>query len=87
MKKEAVQPATKRDMNVLKIKTEIFPLATEVVADGRMNSANLGKLNLDEKWLEQQLSGAGIHSISDVFYAEIQKDGTLYIDKRDDAIH
>ena len=38
------------------------------------------KLHLDVQWLEEQLKLSGIDSISDVFYAEVQKDGTLYID-------
>ena len=44
-------------------------------------------LNLDRKWLEQQLKLSGVDSISDVFYAEVQKDGTLYIDCRNDVLH
>ncbi|RXT03587.1 DUF421 domain-containing protein [Ammoniphilus sp. CFH 90114] len=87
MKKEALQPVTKLDMNIMKIKTEIFPISTEVVSDGKINLSNLGKLHLDQDWLKQQLAGAGVRSLSEVFYAEIQKDGTLYIDKRDDSIH
>ncbi|MFE8702789.1 YetF domain-containing protein [Cytobacillus sp. FJAT-54145] len=48
---------------------------------------NLKKLNLDTKWLEQKLSQGGINSISEVFYAEVQKDGTLYIDSKNDVVH
>ncbi|WP_332635000.1 DUF421 domain-containing protein [Halalkalibacter flavus] len=37
---------------------------------------------INTEWLEQQLRLSGINSISDVFYAEVQKDGTLYIDDK-----
>ncbi|SDN11401.1 Uncharacterized membrane protein YcaP, DUF421 family [Fictibacillus solisalsi] len=62
----------------------IFPLPTEVISDGNINTANLDKLQLDEAWLRQQLQQQSITSIRDVFYAEVQKDGKLYVDKRDD---
>lgn len=86
MKKESQQTVTKSDMGQLKIKTDIFPITTEVISDGTMNKTNLSKLNLDENWLEHQLQQAGIDSITDIFYAEIQKDGTLYVDKRNDPL-
>ncbi|MFZ0477166.1 MAG: YetF domain-containing protein, partial [Halobacillus sp.] len=63
------------------------PIPTTVVSDGQINDANLQSLNLDQKWLHQQLKSAGVPSISEVFYAEVQKDGSLYIDKRNDPIH
>ncbi|MDM5201267.1 DUF421 domain-containing protein [Fictibacillus enclensis] len=65
-------------------KPAIFPFPTEVISDGKINTANLDKLQLDEAWLRQQLQQQSITSISDVFFAQVQKDGTLYIDKRDD---
>ena len=85
MKKETKMPVTKSDMNFHQ-KNKIFPLATEVVSDGVINTNNLSRLNLNQQWLDQQLQQSGIQSISDVFYAEIQTDGTLYIDKRDDNL-
>ncbi|MFC6602815.1 YetF domain-containing protein [Ectobacillus funiculus] len=42
---------------------------------------------MHKDWLEQQLHQIGIQSISDVFYAEVQQDGTLYVDKRNDILH
>ncbi len=86
MKKEDKQTLTKGDMNVQVVKTEPFPIATEVISDGKINKSNLSKLNLDENWLETQLKQARVNDISDIFFAEIQKDGTLYIDTRDDHI-
>lgn len=87
MKKESQQPITQSAMNIQKFKTDVFPIATELIADGKINKANLSKLHLDEDWLKKQLDNAGVESVSDIFYAEIQKDGSLYIDHRNDMLH
>jgi uncharacterized membrane protein YcaP (DUF421 family) len=87
MKKEIKQTLTKQDMNIQKVNPDVFPISTEVISDGKVNMNNLSKLNLAEDWLEEQVKLAGAKSISDVFYAEVQKDGTLYIDKRGDNVH
>ena len=36
---------------------------------------------VNEQWLKHHLTTKGVHSVSDVFYAEIQKDGTLHVDR------
>ncbi|WP_338450159.1 DUF421 domain-containing protein [Niallia oryzisoli] len=87
MKKEAQQPVTKSDLNTIQTKATIYPIATEVISDGEIKEENLAKLHLDQQWLEQELKRSGVHSISDVFYAEVQKDGSLYIDQRNDLLH
>lgn len=86
MKNEDKQTVTKGDMHFQVVKTEPFSIATQVISDGKINRSNLSKLNLDEIWLEQQLNQAGVNDISTIFFAELQKDGTLYIDTRDDGI-
>lgn len=60
-------------MNIDKPKKDLFPLATEVIVDGVINTNNLAKLNLDRKWLYEKLQQLDVQSISEVFYAEIQK--------------
>jgi len=87
MKKEEKQPATKRDLNAQTGQLNLYPISTEIISDGKLNKSNLDKLNLDENWVKQQLEQAGVHSIEDVFYAEVQKDGSLYIDNRNDVLH
>jgi uncharacterized membrane protein YcaP (DUF421 family) len=86
MPKETKQPLTKSDMNIM---TQIkkYPLPTEVITDGRILSNNLSKLNLDEIWLEQQLQNAGVNNASDVFFAQVQQDGTLFIDSKNNMLH
>jgi len=85
MKKETQQFVTKSDMGIQQNKPHIYPISTEVITDGRIISVNLKKLNLTNEWLEQQLQSSGIKSVTDVFYAEVGKDGNLYIDKKIDV--
>lgn len=87
MKKEPKQTLTKSDMNINQTADHVFPISTSVISDGKIKEENLKKLNLDQQWLKEQLKRSGIDSISDVFYAEIQKDGTLYIDDKNDILH
>ncbi|SET67847.1 Uncharacterized membrane protein YcaP, DUF421 family [Oceanobacillus limi] len=84
--KENKLPLTREDMNILNSTAKIYPTATEVISDGIINTNNLKRLNLDENWIEQQLQLAGINSLSEVFYAEVQPDGSLYIDNKDDFV-
>ncbi|MBT2755322.1 DUF421 domain-containing protein [Mesobacillus foraminis] len=63
------------------------PVSAEIVSDGIINRENLAKLRLDEQWLCEQFQLSGIKKVSDVFYAEIQSDGSLYIDCRKDMLH
>ncbi|WP_053220214.1 YetF domain-containing protein [Virgibacillus senegalensis] len=86
MKKQEKQSVTKSDMKVGS-QPKTYTIATEVVSDGRILSNNLSKLNLDNAWLEQQLQQAGIDSVEDVFYAEVQQDGSLFIDSKDNLLH
>lgn len=84
MKKESKQSVTKGDIQLMKMKQKVIPLATEVVSDGKVNTKNLTKLHLNQDWLNQQLKQQGINSIDEVFYAEVQQDGTLYVDNKND---
>lgn len=87
MKKEAKQPAAKSGVNLKQARTDIFSIPAAVISDGEINDDHLQSLNLNRQWLSRQLKSAGIHSIEDVFYAEVQKDGTLYIDTNNDRLH
>ncbi|MGB7999126.1 MAG: DUF421 domain-containing protein [Anaerobacillus sp.] len=85
LKTDPHQPVTRIDMNLLN-QPKVFPIATEVISDGVVNEKNLVKLNRDEKWLGEQVVRAGATSPSDVFYAEVQTDGTVYVDMKEDHI-
>lgn len=77
LKKPGTEPATKKD---LKIEPNIRKyLATELIVDGRIITKNLKEFALSEEWLTCQLSLLGVESIENVFYAELQEDGSLYV--------
>ena len=84
MKYESNQPATKKDLNITP-KDNIYPLATEVISDGKIIMNNLQRLGKNKDWLNQQLRNQGINNINQVFYAEVLPNAALYIDKKDDA--
>ena len=85
MKKDMQKAITKGDMNVITSPKPV-PVATEFISDGAINYENLTSMNLDQTWLNNQLQQAGMLSVSDVFLAELQQDGTLYIDKKEDGL-
>ncbi|WP_425542089.1 YetF domain-containing protein [Paenibacillus motobuensis] len=79
LRKEFKQPVTKGDLN---IPTPNFTyLPAEIISDGKIIKKNLKELNLDENWLQQELNKKGIHSAEEVFYAEVQSDGSLFFDR------
>lgn len=86
MKKEVKQPLTKEDMNITQSQNTLVAMPTTVISDGKIKKESLAFLNLDKQWIDKQLQSANIDSIADVFFAEVQKDGSLYIDKRNDTI-
>lgn len=86
LKKSDYQNVIRQDLNIQKAKNDAFPLPTEIIVDGRIMKKNLQKLNLNEEWVNLQLDQAGIRSVADVFYAQVQKNGSLYIDKRNDNL-
>jgi uncharacterized membrane protein YcaP (DUF421 family) len=81
MKKESKEALTKSDMQIKENKKYLYPISASVISDGKIIKENLEKLNLDQQWLENELAISGLSSISDV-YAEVQKDGSLYIDRK-----
>lgn len=85
MKKEPGQHLNQR--NQAKTEGILYSVPSEVVSDGIINKENLAKLKLDEQWLCEQFQRLGVKKVSDVFYAEIQQDGSLYIDNRKDLLH
>ncbi|MGG3914350.1 YetF domain-containing protein [Rossellomorea vietnamensis] len=89
MKKEKDQPLTKGDQQTFKSpgSTHQVAMPTALIEDGKIVMDSLHELHLDESWLKEQLTSQGITDMTDVFYAEIQKDGTLAIDRYNDLQH
>lgn len=80
LKKPPYQKPQKSDLNLTT--TEPTHIPTEVITDGNLVKRNLIELGLTEEWLNNELMNAKVQSVSDVFYAEIQDDGSLYVQKR-----
>jgi len=83
LKKPEYQPLTPNDMN---IQVKDKGIGTELIYDGILFADNLKQAGKDEAWLMNQLKAQGINSISEVFLATINPQGSLYIDKYDDHI-
>ncbi|MDP4151840.1 MAG: DUF421 domain-containing protein [Bacillota bacterium] len=79
MKKPQKQQITKEDMKVPTSAINCIPC--EIITDGNIIHRNLKELNLNEAWLNDQLKQQNINSAKEVFYAEIQTDGSLFIEK------
>jgi uncharacterized membrane protein YcaP (DUF421 family) len=80
LKKSGLESVTKKDMQIQPDNIEY--LSTEIIVDGKLVSKNLKELNLNHEWLDQQLKQVGLNSVKDVFFAELQSDGSLYISKK-----
>ncbi|MFY4775428.1 YetF domain-containing protein [Metabacillus sp. RGM 3146] len=80
LKKIEHENASKQDVNVT-VKRKFLP--AELISDGKLVRKNLKETSVTEEWLQKQLLKNGILHYSDVFYAEIQEDGGLYIQKHE----
>lgn len=80
MKKPMKQHIIKEDMKVPT--SDPIYLPSEIIVDGKLVKKNLKELGLDEIWVQKQLKQQKISSVKDVLYAEIQEDGTLYLQKQ-----
>lgn len=83
LKKSQYQPVTPKDMN---IKTKYTGVGTELIYDGVVVESNLKQVNRTRKWLDMELKNQGIKDVSEVFYAELETSGKLYVDKYKDKI-
>lgn len=83
MLKAQNQPVTKQDQNVFTVKPTYIPM--ELIVDGKVVEKNLKEAGISLEWLKSQLNALHV-DLKDVFYVELGKDGTLYIDKRNDNL-
>src|SRR5690606_629631 len=68
---ESKKTVIKKDMNI-SVQPKVYPIATEVISDGKIIQSNVKKLKLDEKWIDMQLKAKKINSVSDVLFAQLQ---------------
>lgn len=83
MLRKSKQPLTKLDQHTVSFQSRFIP--TELVVDGVIINKNLKEAGLTKAWLQQQLKAMGI-DFNNIFYIELQEDGTLYVDLSQDNI-
>lgn len=76
-----IQKSQKRPVNPedLHIPTEYEGLPLDLIIDGELIHKNLEKAKLDESWLKNELSKAGVNNMTDVFFASLDTAGKLFI--------
>lgn len=57
-------------------------LPSELIVDGRIVKKNMTELSLSEDWLANELKKKGFSRFEEVFYAELQSDGTVVAEQR-----
>lgn len=77
LKKPLMREATKEDVKIASPAPQYMP--TELISDGKIIVKNLDELNLTEDWLLKKLSKKNIHSVEDVYFAQVLENGSLYI--------
>lgn len=77
LKKVQQQEATKLDVKANLSKPKYFP--SELITDGKIVQKNLVELNLKEEWLLGELKKQGVGSVEQVFFAQLQTDGTVFV--------
>ncbi|QUW23971.1 DUF421 domain-containing protein [Sporosarcina sp. Marseille-Q4063] len=80
MKKITQQGATKQDVKASTTAPKYLP--TELISDGKVRKKNLAELSLTEEWLMKELRKKGVESADQVFLAQIQDDGTLFVEMK-----
>lgn len=58
---------------------------TELIIDGQVMAVHLKMLNLNAKWLSEQLEARNIKNVEDIIFAALQTDGQLYIALKNSA--
>lgn len=84
LKKASQLEATRQDVKA--DATEAKYLPTNLIAEGKVIYENLTELDLTEDWLMKKLRRKNITDPSEVFYAQIQTDGSLFIDVKDKEV-
>lgn len=82
LKKPAQLEATRQDVKAPTVEPKYLP--TDLIASGKIIHENLKELALTEEWLMKKLRKKNITDPAEVFYAQIQMDGSLFVDVRGD---
>lgn len=83
LKKTETQTVTKKDMNVPGPQRG---LPQTFIIDGKVLKNSLHAMDKDENWLETLLKCWGIASIKDIFIAQMDELGKVYIDVKESSV-
>jgi uncharacterized membrane protein YcaP (DUF421 family) len=78
--KSQCRPVQPRDLN---LDTVYEGLPHPLIVDGNVNYENLGKVNLDELWLKNELAKFGIADLKEVLFASLDTEGKLYFQPKE----
>lgn len=79
LKKPPFQGTQKIDINISPENPPFLPI--EIISDGKLLKRNLLEVGKNRQWLKDELKKLSIENIEEVFYAEIQSNGQLFIQK------
>ncbi|MET3289877.1 UNVERIFIED_CONTAM: uncharacterized membrane protein YcaP (DUF421 family) [Brevibacillus sp. OAP136] len=80
MKTKGAESVSRDDLQIKKTAVNVFP--SELIVDSQIVEKNLKEFNLSKEWLYQELAKHGVYSVEEVFYAELQEDGSVIVDKK-----
>lgn len=83
MKKPAVSSATKQDVKATLTPPQYIP--TQIINEGKIIIPNLLELNLTEEWLQKKLKRKNVTNVEDVYFAQVNEDGSLYVSLKEGA--
>jgi len=80
LKKAQMEGITRKDLNI-SLSPRLY-IPTELIVDGQLVEKNLKEIHLTKEWGLEEINKASYHSFADIFFAELQSDGTLYIERK-----
>jgi uncharacterized membrane protein YcaP (DUF421 family) len=83
-KRAPKQTATAGDLGILQPSSGI---SVPVIMEGTVYQNVLHQYNVNDNWLKQQLQSKGIHDISEIFFASINKNLDLHISMKEEKPH
>jgi uncharacterized membrane protein YcaP (DUF421 family) len=81
MKKTDVQPLTPKTLGMI-VEKEHDPRI--VISDGKVMETTLQKMGYTKEWLLGEIKKQGANDFQDVFLAQLESNGSLYVDLRND---
>jgi uncharacterized membrane protein YcaP (DUF421 family) len=81
LKKSQKEPLTPENFN---LPTTYKGLTKDLIMDGHVLKENLRDINLDQSWLDRELTTKGFGDPSEVFYAGLDTEGKLFISAKID---